>query len=306
MHSVKKFEVIKSIRLATVIGIGALGTLATSFLIANGLRNSVNAHATLSDLTATLLGGTLCGLVVTALFCLLVFHAFSFFESTTLPQAIRLNEAMRMLHATTNRESMDALKYYRISVFRAKEELGADVAENVHCKLISTFLSPWFFRSDRNAAFGSANHCCDYSHIQEIVRANKAKWGEVTEQSDDSAADVAGLERKIADLREKKNEAMKNYTAASGRESQLKKQVAEIESHMAVLVELANKVTDEVKPPRRIKKDEIKAKYLAIGKIHGITRVRSAYMEIFRKNMPAELINWGGAPKQGSDDPDDE
>jgi hypothetical protein len=45
MHSTKKLEFIKNIRLVTIIVIGTFGTLATSFLVANGLRNSVNAHA---------------------------------------------------------------------------------------------------------------------------------------------------------------------------------------------------------------------------------------------------------------------
>ena len=302
MHSAKKFEVIKSIRLATVIGIGTLGTLGVSLFVAMLLRQAANSGATLNDLTATLLGCLLVGLLVTALLCLLTYHAFSFFESTTLPQAIRLNEAMRMLHATTNRESLAALKYYRISVFRAKKPFGEGVEKNIPCKLISTFLSPWAFRSDQNAAFGSANHCCDFGHIQEIIDANKAKWGKVTELSDDSATEIAALERKAADLLEKKNKAMENFTAASGREGRLKKQLAEVESHMAVLVELANKVTNEVKPPRNITEPAVRAVYLAIGKIYGISKIPGAYVEIFRKNMPKEIINWGGAPNQGSDD----
>ena len=299
----KKFEIIKNIRLATVIGVGTIGTLATSFLVASGLRNAVSSQATLRDLTAILLGCTALGLLVSALLCLLVFHAFSFFESTTLPQAIRLNEAMRMLHAKTNRESLDALKFYRISVFKAKTALGDRVEKNVPCKLISTFLSPWFFRSDRNAAFGSDNHCCSFTQIQEIIEANEAKWGEVAEQAENqnetASTEVIALERKIADLLEKNKDTTLKYTAASGREGQLKKRLADVESHMAVLVELANRVSNDVKPAQNLTEREIKAKYLAIGKIHGITEAPNAYVDIFRKNMPKEIINWGGAPKQG-------
>lgn len=298
MHSTKKLEIIKNVRLVTVLGIGTLGTLATSFLVANGLRNSVNAHAPLSELAAILLGTTGIGLILTFLFCLLAFHAFSFFESTTLPQAIRLNEAMRTLHATTNQENRAALKYYRISVFKAKEALGEGVEENVRCKLISTFLSPLFFRSDQNAAFGSAFHCCDFAHIQEILSVTKAKWGGTTEQTVDVSADIAALERKIADLQEKNKEVTQKYTAASGREARAKKRLEEAESHMAILVELASKVSTA---SRAVTRDEIKAKYIAIGKIHGITEAPGAYVEIFRKNMPKEIINWSGAPKQGAD-----
>jgi hypothetical protein len=71
---------------------------------------------------------------------------------------------------------------------------------------------------------------------------------------------------------------------------------------MAVLVELANKVTNEIKPPRNITENEIKAKYRAIGKIYDITTAPSVYIDMFRKNMPKEIINWGGAPNQGSTD----
>jgi hypothetical protein len=209
---------------------------------------------------------------------------------------------MQILHAKTHQESRDTLKFYRIAVFRTKNPLGEDVEENVPCKLISTFLSPWFFRSDQNAAFGSNNHCCDFAHIQKIVADNKERWSESEAPSNATSADVIALERKIADLLEEKKEAQRNFTAANGRESLLKKRLAEIESHMAVLVELTNKVTTGIKPPDRITKDTLKAKYLAIGKIYGITKVPSAYAEIFRKNMPKGLINWGGAPNQGSDD----
>jgi len=115
-------------------------------------------------------------------------------------------------------------------------------------------------------------------------------------------ARIAALERKVADLLEKKNKATETFTAASGREGRLKKQLADVENHMAVLVELANKVTNEVKPPRNITEPAVRAVYLAIGKIYGISKIPGAYVEIFRKNMPKEIINWGGAPNQGFDD----
>ncbi len=302
MHTQKKFEIIKKIRTATVLGIGTFGTLAASWLIGQTLRSYVNAGATVNDLAATVLGGVLISAVMIALFCLLAFHFFYFFESTTLSQAIRLGEAMRMLHATTHQKSRETLRFYRISVFRAKEPLGEGVEENVPCRLISTFLSPWAFRSDQNAAFGSTNHCCDYEQIQRIIDGNKEQWGEAAGQSEDAGAKIVALEQIAEGLREKLKKRTAEYTAASGREGRLKKQMEDVENHMAVLVELANKVTNEVKPPRTITEDEIKAKYRTIGKIYGIDKVPSTYVDIFRKNMPKEIINWGGAPKQGSVD----
>lgn len=303
MDTAKKFEIIKNLRLATVIGAGAVGILTTSFLVASGLRNAVNSQGTLSDLTAILLGCTALGLLVTALFCMLIFHAFSFFESTTLPRAIRLNEAMRMLHSKTNRESLNTLKYFGISVFKAKTALSDGVEENVPCKLISTFLSPWFFRSDRNAAFGSDNHCCDFTQIQRVIAENEAKWGHPQEElPGDTPVEVTALQLKIANLLEEKKKANLKFAAASGREGLLKTQLAEVESHIAVLVELVSKVSTEGKSTDKITKDSFRAKYLAIGKIYGITKVPGAYMEIFRKNMPKDKINWGGAPTQSPDD----
>lgn len=127
MHSPRKLEIIRNIRLVTVLTIGTLGILGVSFLVAQHLRLVINSGATISDITATLLGGTLLGLFITGLFCLLAFHAFSFFETTTLPQVIRLNEAMRMVHAKTHQESRETLKFYRIAVFRAKNSLGESV-----------------------------------------------------------------------------------------------------------------------------------------------------------------------------------
>ncbi len=299
MRNENRLWIVKMLRAASVAGIATVGTLTTSFLVAVSLRVSMSKGATLNDLTATTLGGTLLGLFLTFLLCLLAFHAFSFFESTTLPQAIRLNEAMQLLHAKTTKERLATLKYYNIDVFKTKEPLGDDIKENVQCKFISTFLTPWAFRSDQNAAFGSESHCCDFEQIQQIVSTNKIKWGETEEPSCDASIDTVALQRRIADLREENKQIKGQYTAASGRESKLKVRLTEVENHMAVLVELANKITNEFKPPRKAKKDEIKAKYLAIGKIYGITEAPGAYIDLFRKHMPSEIINWSGAPSQG-------
>lgn len=231
-------------------GIATVGTLMTSFLVAVSLRMSMGKGATLNDPTATTLGATLLGLFLTLLLCLLAFHAFSFFELTTLSQAIRLNEAMQMLYAKTTKERLATLKYYKIDVFKAKEPLGDDIKENVQCKLISTFLTPWAFCSEQNAAFESENHCCDFEQIQQIVSINKTKWGEAEESSCDTSIDLVPLQRRIADLREENKQIKGQLTAVSGRESKLKARLTEMENHMAVLVELANKITNN-RPVRR-------------------------------------------------------
>ena len=159
-----------------------------------------------------------------------------------------------------------------------------------------------FFSIDRLNAIGSPYYCCDYEQIQRIIAENRDKWGSETKHLDTASVDIiASLERANTDLREKNKEVTQKYTAASGREARLKKQAAEIEAHMAILIELANKVTSDFKPPRKITRDEIKTKYVAIGKIRGITEAPGDYVELFRKTMPKEIINWSGAPNQGAD-----
>ena len=299
MFTSKKFEIIQNVRLMAVIGTGCVGVLATSYTVASLLRYFSVKQDSLSDLTATLLGGVALGLLITALLCVLIFQAFSFFETATLPQAIRLNEAMRLLHAKTNSESLATLKFYRIAVYRTQAMLGDGVEQDIPCKRIVTFLSPLFFRTDQNHALGSNNYCCDYSQIETIIAANKSNWGSAVEQTSEIPVEVIALERKIDDLQAKLKERTSNYTAATGREGRLKISMEKVETHMAILVELASHVTSTVKPPYNITEGKIRDKYLAIAKAYGVDEAPPTYIEIFRKNMPADIINWGGAPKQG-------
>ena len=282
-----------------VIGTGCVGVLATSYTVASLLRYFSVKQDSLSDLTATLLGGVALGLLFTALLCIFIFQAFSFFETATLPQAIRLNEAMRLLHAKTNPESLATLKFYGIAVYRTQAMLGDGVEQNIPCKRIATFLSPLFFRTDQNHALGSNNYCCDYSQIEAIIAANKSNWGSALEQTTEIPAEVIALERKVDDLKTKLKKRTYEFTAATGREAILKKSLKTVETHMAILVELASHVTSTVKPPYNISGGKIRDKYLAIAKVHGVDEAPPTYIEIFRKNMPADIINWGGAPKQG-------
>jgi hypothetical protein len=213
---------------------------------------------------------------------------------------VRLTEAMHMLKTHTHNENLEAIRHYGIRVFSTKSELPYGISDNVTCKKVTTFLSFAYFRSDRVRALGSQYYCCDLQQIQSIIDNNKKKWNISAEVSGDSSVDKAALERKIVNLTEQYQSRTKEFTAASGREGRLKKQLEELESHMSVLVELAARVSTDIKPPRKITEKQIKAKYLTIGKIHGITEVPGAYVDIFRKNMPKEIINWGGAPNQGA------
>lgn len=76
---------------------------------------------------------------------------------------------MRLLYATTHQESIKVLKHHDISVYRSKITLGKDATDDVSCKIISTFLSPLFFHSDRLNALGSAHYCCDYEVLADLL-----------------------------------------------------------------------------------------------------------------------------------------
>jgi len=293
-------KIMSSCRTAAVTIIAVVGIVALSFLCVLLIRLQTSRGEPVVSTAATLIGCLIFGGLLIYLCCMLTYHAFSYWRKATLSKAIRISEAMHEIQAHMHHEKMDDIKRYSIKIFKTKKILQHGVTENVDCNEVSTFLSPMFFNIDRLSAFGSPYYCCDFEQIQTITASNKAKWGGDEKRSGETAEDVIALERRLADMNEKYKSRTKEYTAASGREGLLKKQMEEVESHMAVLVELANKVTNEVKPPRNITEDGIRTKYLAIGKIYGISKVPGAYVDIFRNNMPKEIINWGGAPKQGS------
>ncbi len=300
MSSAQKLNTIRTIRYMAVVIMGILGLYTTAIICAMLLRRAV-ADASMYDLGLGVIFVLICGFMVTAPFCLLVYHFFSLWGTTTLPKAIRLNEAMRLLHATTHQESIKALKHHDISVYRSRIPLGKDVTDDVSCKIISTFLSPLFFRSDRLNALGSAHYCCDYDEIQSIIQAEQNKWGQPSQGSDITTVQLAALEKVNADLRQENKRVTGLYTSASGSAGRLKSQLEDVQKHMAVLIELAHNVTREVKPPRTLSREDIKRKYLAIGKLRGIENAPATYVELFREAMPKEYINQGGAPCQGGE-----
>ncbi len=300
MNFAQKLNTVIKIRFIAVAVTGMLGLYTTAIVCGILLRQSV-ADASMYDLGLTVIFVLICGFLVTAPICLLVYHFFSIWGTTTLPKAIRLNEAMRLLHATTHQESIKVLKYHDISVYRSRIPLGKDATDDVPCKIISTFLSPLFFRSDRLNALGSAHYCCNYDEIQSIIQAEQNKWGQPSQNSDSTAVQLAALEKMNADLRQENKKVNGLYTSASGSAGNLKLQLEDVQKHMAVLIELAHKATREVKPPYTLTREDIKRKYLAIGKLCGIKTAPTAYVELFRETMPKEYINHGGAPHQGGE-----
>ena len=86
------------------------------------------------------------------------------------------------------------------------------------------------------------------------------------------------------------------YTSAAGREGKLKNEIEQMETHMHILVMLANKTTRDFTHP--LAKHEIMRQYKEIGKTLGVENAPGNYIEIFRRAMPKEYINHGGAPIQ--------
>lgn len=295
--------IIKNARTAAVFTIGMGGMFILSILLILLVRIHAHRGEDIINTAAALFGCALLGVLIVSLFCLLAYHGLSYGRSTHLAQAIRISEAMQMLHAHTHHERLKTIKQHSVRIFKAKNELPQGITEDIQCKEISTFLSPMFFNIDRLNAIGSPYYCCDNDQIQAIIAVNRVNWCSSEGQSGTAFKDIiAAKDRTIADLHEKNKESTSKYTAAAGREGRLKKQQADVSYHMATLVELANWVTINIKPPRTITRDEIKAKYLAIGKLHGVTEAPGEYVELFRKAMPKDVINWSGAPKQGDDE----
>lgn len=297
MNFAQKPNAIRRFRTAAVAIQGFLGLYATAYLCAELMRFAV-ANASMNDLELVVLCALIGGSLMTAICCFTVYHAFSLWGRTALLKAIRLNEAMRLLHATTHPESINTLRYHGINVFKSKTPLGVGVTEKVKCKIIPTFLSPFFLSADQSSALGSAYYCCDYDEIQSIIQKEHNKWGHFSQSSDAKDAKIAALEKCYAESCEEIKRVNGLYTSASGNGGRLKLQLEDVQKHMMVLIKLAHKVTHEIKPPRTLSREDIKRKYLAIGKLHGIDNAPAAYVELFREAMPKEYINQGGAPCQ--------
>ena len=90
--------------------------------------------------------------------------------------AIRLSEAMLMLHASTNHEQLEALRHYRIRVFKSHEAIPAGGKLGVDCREVSNFLSPMLFGFNKFFALGSPEYCCDATQLSAIVEENQTRW----------------------------------------------------------------------------------------------------------------------------------
>ena len=244
--------------------------------------------------------GVVVGFFLSAFAGILIFNGFSFLLSRKLPQAMRLNEAMRLLHAKTNAESLTALKFYRIEVFKTATPLGDSIEHDIKCRPLTTFLAPWNSKAKHDAALGSAHYGCDYLQIQNIIAENQNKWGTPGSDKDDRAE----LQEKLARLKEEKKKVAQELSAATGREAILKRQLQESKAHMAVLVKLAHQATMTVKPPQSLTREAIKRRYADLAAQHGLDATPGDYVEIFRSAMPKEYINQGGAPSQASPPPE--
>ena len=143
-------------------------------------------------------------------------------------------------------------------------------------------------------ALGSPEYCCDATQLSAIVEENQMRW--CGESSVAPSCDAAKLNREIEELKKKYKEMTEKYTSTAGREGKLKNEIEQMEAHIHILVTLANKVTREFTHP--LAKHEITRQYKEIGKTLGVENAPGNYIEIFRRAMPKEYINHGGAPIQ--------
>lgn len=208
--------------------------------------------------------------------------------------AVRLSEAMLMLHASTNHEQLEALRHYRIRVFKSHEAIPAGGKFGVDCREVSNFLSPMLLGFNKFFALGSPEYCCDAAQLSAIVEENQMRWGGGSTVAPNG--DAAKSNRKIEELKQKYKDMAAHYTGATGREGKLKTEIEQMKTHMHILVALANKVTREFTHP--LARHEITRQYKEIGKTLGVENAPGNYIEIFRKAMPKEYINHGGAPAQ--------
>ena len=236
----------------------------------------------------------------------LIFFTFYFMDtvkslmpSRRLEHAIRLGKAMQLLKAHTNKEYYLTIQFNNIRVYKSSIPIPLEGAENVLCKEILEFLSQLKWSVNKFFVFGSENYCCDREQIEAIIERNIALWGSAA--ADTTSAD-AMVQKILSELEEEKKKYLQctqEKTAALGRGAKLRKQLDETKQHMAVLVELAHTVTRDVTPPRPLTRDEIKKRYLSLAGEYALDNAPSDYVELFRKAMPREYINWSGAPVQG-------
>lgn len=242
-------------------------------------------------LWCALIGGSIVWII--SAFCWLVL---GILQKQRIHKIIRLGNAMSLLHATTNHEMIETIRHYNIRIFKALDTIPAEGMHDVECREISGFLFPLPFGFNKFFAFGSPEYGCDAAQIMAIVENNHQIWNHISVSGKNSTDNTAKLARELENFKQKYKEMTQLYTSASGREAKLKDELAKTELHMQILVELASSTTKEARHP--LTKNEIARKYKDIGQLLGIETAPNSYIEIFRKSMPKEYINHGGAPAQ--------
>ena len=129
--------------------------------------------------------------------------------------AVRLSEAMLMLHASTNHEHLEALRHYRILVFKSHKAIPEGGKLGVDCREISNFLSPMLFGFNKFFALGSPEYCCDAAQLSTIVEENQMRWGGGSTAT--PSGNAAKFNREIEGLKKKYKEMTANYTSANDR-----------------------------------------------------------------------------------------
>ena len=136
---------------------------------------------------------------------------------------------MLMLHASTNHEQLEALRHYRIRVFKSHEAIPAGGKLGVDCREISNFLSLMLFGFNKFFALGSPEYCCAAAQLSAIMEENQMRWGDGSTAAPNG--DAAKINREIEGLKKNYKEMTANYTSATGREAEARRQ-SEREQHI--------------------------------------------------------------------------
>lgn len=241
------------------------------------------------------------GIMLSFIISISIYYILYIRREVVLPRAIRITEAMNLLHSVTDKEKFRTIKFYSLKMYKANNELDNNVANNIKCKETFNFFSPALYHSDRLKYLGSSKICCNFDDIKNIIDNNKMKWC-YCEYNDGNHADI---DDKIKQLKKENKEIKLNSMACNARNTQLsdrvkqlKYQITNINKNISILVRLASIITKENKPRRT--KDQIRAKYSALGKEYGMKKISEEHLELFRKAIPAEfgLINSSGPPTQ--------
>jgi hypothetical protein len=118
-------RIIPSIRNAASVIVATVILLFISYFTAIQIRSRLISGADIISIFGILLIYIFMGGSITYLFCMVTHYIFSYWKKVHLTKAIRLSEAMQMIHAHMHHEKVDDIKRYSIQIYKSETALGA-------------------------------------------------------------------------------------------------------------------------------------------------------------------------------------